>query len=117
MGTYTVQRITRAGITPTFAAVAASDQFVCPNDKRTYLEVVNAGGSIDNVGVAAVQTTVRTETAGDVGVDAIAVAVPATTGRKKLGPFPPAYINAGLVTVTHSFQTSVTAGAFYLPNE
>lgn len=117
MGTYTVQKITRAGITPSFAAVAASDQFVCPNDKRTYLEVINAGGTIDNVGVAPVQTKVRTEVAGDIDVDAIAVAVPITTGRKKIGPFPPAYINAGLVTVTHSFTTSVTAGAFYLPNE
>lgn len=113
---YTVQNISRVGLTPTFAAVASSDTFVCPNDKRTYLEVINAGGTNDVVAVAPVQAQIDTGIAGVVDVDPISVTVPLTTGRKKIGPFPSAYINGGIVTVTHSFLTSVTAGAFYLPN-
>lgn len=115
MAAYTVQSITRAGLTPTFAAVAASDTFVCPSGMRTYLEVVNAGSQITAT-IAAVQTTVKTGIAGDITVDDIVVTVPATTGRKKIGPFPPAYINAGIVTVVYSGTTSVTAGAFHLPD-
>ena len=115
MAEYVVQTISRAGITPTFAAVASSDTFKCPSDLRNYLEVLNGSGSSINVTIAAVQTTVDTAVAGTVGVDDIVVAVAQTTGRKKIGPFPPAYINAGSVTVAYSATTTVTAGAFRLP--
>lgn len=115
MAAYSVQTISRAGLTPAFTAAALSDTFVCPNDRRTYLEVINAGSQITAT-IAAVQTTIKTGIAGDVTVDDIVVTVPATTGRKKIGPFPAAYINAGIVTVAYSGVTSVTAGAFYLPD-
>ncbi len=116
MGAVSPQTISRAGLTPVYSAVSASDTFVCPNDRRTYLEVVNAGGSPDTVAIAPVQASVHTSIAGDLAVSAISVVVPATTGRKKIGPIPSAYVNAGIVTVTHSFTTSVTQGVFVLPD-
>jgi len=111
---YTVQNIVKAGLTPTFAAVTSSDTFPCPSDLRTYLEVKNAGGSPINVTIPAVQTTINTVVAGDITVADMVVSIPATTGNKKIGPIPPAYISAGIVTANFSGITSVTAGAFHL---
>lgn len=115
MALYTVQTISRAGITPTFAAVASSDTFPCPADMRNYLEVKNAGGAPINVTIPAVQLTVDTVVAGALPVSDLVVSIPATTGNKKIGPIPAAYINSGIVTANFSGITSVTAGAFRLP--
>lgn len=116
MALLTPQNISRAGLTPAFVAAASSDTFPNPSDRRTYLEVINAGGSPDVVAVAPVQAQIDTNIAGIIDVDAISVSVPASTGRKKIGPFPPAYTFNGIVTVTHTFITSVTVGVFVLPN-
>lgn len=102
MGTYTVQTVVRAGVTPTDNAVASSDEFA--NDGHTILIVTNgSGGSL----------TVTITTPGT--VDGLAVAdrtVSIANGAKKaIGPFTKSLYNDsdGNVTVGYSATTSVTA--------
>jgi hypothetical protein len=47
------QNISRAGVTPSYSAVAASDTFV--PDSQTFIHVKNAGGSPDSVTVSVLQ--------------------------------------------------------------
>lgn len=107
MATYTVQNIVATGITPTYAAVAASDKFA--NDGRTYLHVKNGGGSPSTV------TIVTQYTAGGLALADQAVSV-TNAQERVIGPFPTDLYNDanGDVTVTYSPTTSVTAGAFKL---
>jgi hypothetical protein len=102
VATLAVQTPSTSGITPTYSAVAASDEF--PNDGRTYVHVKNGGGSSDNV-------TFNSQQPCNQGADHdIVVAVP--NGQERIiGPFPADRFNdptTGRVVMTHSFQTSVT---------
>lgn len=106
--TLTVQQVVRTGLTPTLAAANADGSYV-PNDGRTFLEVENTG----------VETTVTIDTPGTVDGLAVAnlpVVVPATTGKKHIGPFPPDTYNQpdGTIKVTFSQVSGVTIGAFRL---
>lgn len=110
MALLTTQNISRAGLTPAFAAVAASDTFT--PDAQTFIEVKNAGGTIDNVVISVLQGDPPGLTISDV-----AVSVPITTGDKMIGPLPANFFadpTTGLGTITHSFTTSVTEGVFKL---
>lgn len=107
MALLSTQVVNRAGITPTYSAVAASDTFV--PDSQTYLHIKNAGGSIDNVSVAI--GSGAASPIPNITIGAVTLAVPATTGDKMIGPFPATHFadpTTGLATVTHSFTTSVT---------
>lgn len=107
MALLTTQVITRAGIAPTYGAVAASDTFV--PDSQTFLHFKNAGGSIDNVSVAV--GTGAANPIPNVTIGPVTLAVPATTGDRMIGPFPASLFadpTTGLATVTNSFTTSVT---------
>lgn len=107
MALLTTQIISRAGITPTYGAVAASDTFV--PDSTTFLHIKNAGGSNDNVSVAI--GSGAASPIPNVTLGPVAVTVPLTTGDKMIGPFPATHFadpTTGLATVTHSFTTSVT---------
>jgi len=104
MGTYTVQSVSRDGVTPTENAVAASDEF--SNDGHTILIVENgSGGSL----------TVTITTPGTVDSQAIADrTVTVADGTKKaIGPFTRSVYNDsdGNVTVGYSATSSVTAMA------
>jgi hypothetical protein len=109
MALLTTQNISRTGITPTYAAVAASDTFV--PDGQTFLHVKNGGGSPDSVTVA---TGSGTSPAAGLTVSMAAVSV--TNGQERMiGPFPANFFadpTTGLATVTHGFTTSVTVGVF-----
>lgn len=111
MALLTPQDITRAGLTPTFAAatVTTGDTFV--NDERTFVRVKNASGSA----ITATATVVR-QVDGQV-VTARTVTVPATTGDVSFGPFPAGDYNDAnnIVTVVCSAVTSVTIAAIRLP--
>jgi len=110
MAVLTIQEITRAGVGPTFAAAAGGgDSF--PNDGRTMCEVKNAGGGAITLTVVT-QITVDGKAVAD-----DAISVPATTGDRMVGPFPPEIYNDvnGRVNLTYSGVTSVTVGAFRLP--
>lgn len=96
-------------------AVSASDT-VNNADGKTMLLISNQGGSTDNVSVTAQVTSQRTAPGASV-VAAAETAAIATTERRILGPFPPSIYNdaAGMLTITHSFTTSVKIYAFALP--
>jgi hypothetical protein len=103
------QNISRAGVTPSYSAVAASDTFV--PDAQTFIHVKNAGGSPDSCVIQVL--------AGDPpGLTISDVTVSVTNGQERMiGPFPPQFFadpTTGLATVTHGFTTSVTAGVFKL---
>lgn len=109
MALLSTQTISRAGVTPAYTAVAASDTFL--PDADTFIHVKNAGGSSDTVAVQVL--------AGDPpGLTIADVSVSVPNGQERMiGPFSPQYFadpSTGLATVTHSFQTSVTAGVFKL---
>lgn len=102
MALLTTQQVGITGTTPTYGAVAASDTVV-PDD-RTFLIVKNAGGSADSCVVV-----VPGSTYGQANPD-VSVNVPATTGERWIGPLNGSLADptTGLITVTHSFTTSVT---------
>jgi len=107
MAALTTQSIVRTGITPTYAAVAASDTFA-PGD-RTFIHVKNGGGSVDSCVISVL--------AGDPpGLTISDVTVSVTNAQERIiGPFPPQFFadpSSGQATVTHSFTTSVTVGVF-----
>lgn len=109
MAVLSVQEIVSTRLTPSFAAAAAGGDEV-PNDGRTYLEVVNGGGSSITVTI----TTAGTIAGRAIADDAVTVAAGA---RAKIGPWPTGLYNAadGNVDVAYSAVTSVTVGAFRLP--
>lgn len=102
MALLSIQQVSITGTTPSYGAVASTDTVV-PDD-RAFLIVKNAGGSIDNVAVV-----VPGSTYGQANPD-VPVAVPATTGERWIGPMVQALADptTGLISVTHSFTTSVT---------
>lgn len=104
MAVLTVTTITRAGVDAPVAAAAGGDVFT--NTGREFVEVANAAG-------ASITVTVATTIDGT-SVTPISVTVPATTGRRKIGPFPPGTYNnsAGQVALTYSAVTSVTVGVY-----
>lgn len=107
MAALTTQNITRAGVTPSYSAVAASDTFT-PGD-ATFIHVKNGGGSPDTVAIQVLQGDPPGLTISDVSIS-----VPAGQERM-IGPLPAQWFadpTTGVGTVTHSFTTSVTAGVF-----
>jgi len=104
MAAYTVQRVLRAGVTPTENAVSASDTF--QNSGKTILLVENGSGGELTVTVVTPST-----------VDGLAVSdrtVTVANGAKKvIGPFPVNVYNDSdnNVTVNFSATSSVTCMA------
>jgi hypothetical protein len=113
MALLSTQKIVRTGLAPSYGAAAASDTFA--PGPATFLHVKNAGGSPDTVTLVTPGSAIS-----DVAIGDPTVSVPATTGDRMIGPIPGGTFSdptTGLVTVTHSFTTSVTvavidAGAY-----
>lgn len=107
MALLSATQITKAGVTPSYAAVSASDT-IAPDSVGLFLHVKNAGGSPDTVTLADSGAT-----PGGSAATNPTVSVAATTGDKMIY-IPPQFASAstGLVTVTHSFTTSVTCALF-----
>ncbi len=110
MATLIVQSVVLAGITPSWAAVAAGgDEF--PNDGKTEIEIINSSGANS---YTVTFTTPAT-------VEGVAVENPTatvgTSGRKRIGPFPPNVFNnsSGRVAVAYTGSapaTDLTIGVF-----
>ncbi|MBU0599052.1 hypothetical protein KKF61_08785 [Patescibacteria group bacterium] len=109
MATLTVQNTSLAGITPTWAAAAeAGDEFA--NTGNTYVEFKNTSAGEITV---TIQTPAKIE---GIDIAEITVAVPLTSGVKRIGPFDPGIFNAstGRVVMTYSAYADLVVGAFKL---
>lgn len=108
MATLTKQSITRAAITPTYAAAAGGGDKFVPDDK-TFLQFKNGSGAPITV------TVVTPGTVEGQGIADLTITVPATTGDKMAGPFPKALFandaDGGLAAITYSGVTSLTVAA------
>lgn len=107
MALVAAQQVTQAGVVPSYSAVGASDTFV-PRPGLIY-HVKNGGGSTDNIVFNSVVPS-------NYGTD-VDLTVSVAAGAEKmiaLGTDAARFSDpvTGLCTVTHSFQTSVTAGLF-----
>lgn len=116
MATYTVQSITEAGLNPTTVAVGATDTFApaAADYDRTFILYVNNGGASPD-SVAVDDPNSQTNAPGSTAYNPD-VTVSVTNGQARYIRLTPIrrYVNTGTgnVTVTHSFQTSVTAAVF-----
>jgi len=114
MATYTVQTVTEAGVVPTYTAVAASDTFTPATadlDKTHILHVKNAGGSSDTVTVDD-PSSVTPIAATAFNADQTGAVANATERVFRIDPRRCRNAGTGLITVTHSFTTTVTAAVF-----
>ena len=115
MATYTIQSITEAGTNGTYTAVSASDTFTVnvatDLDKIHILHIKNGGASPDSVVVDDVNT--QTPTGATAFNPDITVSVTNAQDRFiRINPRRFANQTTGVVGVTNSFITSVTAAVF-----
>lgn len=109
MAAITPQAVNSTGATPTYAAVSASDTIdISALNDRAWLQVKNAGGTQDVVTIV----DAGVSPAGNSGVDPT-ITVPITTGDKVVRLLA-ASASAGVITIQHSFTTSVTQAVFYI---
>lgn len=111
MATLATQRVTRAGVLPSYASAAGGGDKFRPTED-TYLHAKNGSGGSITVTVA----TPRTDQLGNPVADN-AVAIPAGEERI-IGPFPRQHYagSDGLASITYSGVTTLTIGAFALGN-
>lgn len=102
---------TLAGATSTGAAVAASDTIsqAVLGSKGAYLEIINGGGSTDNITISDDGTT----PAGN-ALSGATYAASVANGASKVFWIKPQQVHPTnlVVTITHSFTTSVTYKLF-----
>jgi hypothetical protein len=105
MGALAAPQPTAAGVAWTPAAVSASDTISASilGSLGAYLVIINGGGSPDNVTVSDGSST----PAGNAGTTVANAVANATTEVMYISPRA-VTLSTGLVTVTHSFTTSVT---------
>jgi hypothetical protein len=104
MATLTTQTITRAGVTPSFTAVAGGgDACECGDD--IYLEFKNTNASTYTVTLAIPSSA---STYANVTYTNVQVTIPATTGDKLIGPVSSLFkdTTTGLCTITYSGTTT-----------
>ena len=105
MALLTVQQIGSPS-TPTYAAVAATDT-VAADPAGLILHVKNAGGTSDTVTL----TDPGTTPAGSAATNP-SFTVPITTGDRMYKLSPSLQNSSGIITISHSFTTSVTCAVF-----
>ncbi len=105
--------ITIAGVDSATAADVTGNTFT--NTGYEFIEVINASGAPITVTSDAFPAGGQGAPGGLTVTDPT-VSVPATTGRRRIGPFPRALFNNGSskVTITYSAVTSVTVGVYRL---
>lgn len=113
MATLTTQSITRAGVTPTYAAVAGGGD-ACEVGDDIYLHFKNTNAATCTVTLAIPSSA---STYPNVTYTNVAVTIPATTGDKLIGPISALFkdVTTGLCTITYSgTSTNTTVGCFKL---
>lgn len=106
-----IQPVVRTGLQPVYTAVdSANGEQIAHDGSPFFLHVKNTGGGVCNV-TPRLNTAIATQLGATVTEPVIAV--PATTGDRMIGPFPPAlYQQAdGNLYVDYSTPTGVTAAA------
>mgnify|MGYP000143141154 CR=1 FL=1 len=109
MAVLPVNSVSRAGLSEAslFNACTAGGDLL-PNDGRQWVEIINASGG-------AITVTANGYIDG-ANVAVKTYSIPATTGRFKIGPFPPGTFNnaSNQVSLTYSAVTTLTIAAFTL---
>jgi hypothetical protein len=111
MATLALQKVSRLGAAPTFAACTAGGD-ACPVGANVWLEVKNTGGTQCVVTLACPNPVYP-----DTVITAETFTVPITTGDIIYGPINPQLFadpTTGLCTITYSQVVSCTIGAFQL---
>jgi len=114
MATLTIQKITRTGIIPTFAAADAALTDKVANDGNTFLEFKNTNGVVRNITILS-QLAAGAIPPGAV-LQNVTVQIPITTGDKMIGPFPVSSFNdpTNYLIWTFDAQPGLTIGCFSL---
>lgn len=105
-----VEDVSRTGLAATYNAVDGVDTFLVRNDGRVMLHFKNTDGSAETI-------TVQTpKTVNGLAVAELTVTIPATTGDKMVGPFPPGTFNdsSGDLKFTASNGTATTCAVVRL---
>lgn len=102
------------GLTPAFTSVNATDVYFAQNDGRLLLHVKNANAG---AGTVTVQTPNTVDSQATLAITDLTATVPANTGDKMIGPFPPTIYNNvnGQIRVTFSLASGMTVAAIWLP--
>jgi hypothetical protein len=93
-------------------SLSASDTYTFPNDGKTFLHVKKSGAG------SCTATIITPATLRGKSVTDTTVTIPASTGDKMIGPFPPDLYNdpaTGLASVTFSEITGLTVAVLRLP--
>ena len=109
MATLTTQQITRAGVTPSYAAVTGGgDACECGDD--IFLQFKNTNAATCTVTLA-IPTSASTYS--NVTYTNVAVTIPATTGDKWIGPISALFKDptTGLCTITYTGTSTNTTVA------
>lgn len=112
--TLTVTTIARTGTTHSLSA-AADDTLYIANNGRTWVHIEDAGAQITATFVS--QASTYNDLPEGVAVTNLAVTIPATTGKKIIGPFNQRSWNdsSGRIMLILSSTTSITVAAYALP--
>lgn len=112
MALLTPQVLSRAGLQPVYSAVTASDTIAPVVGALLFLHVKNGNASPTNVTPVDAGKTPAGSSA-----SSAAIAVPATTGDRMIGPLlsTMADPSTGLITVTYSVTATVTAALVQVP--
>ncbi len=112
MALLTPQILSRAGLAPTYTAVAASDTIAPVVGALLFLHVKNGNAAVNTVTLVDAGTT----PAGSAATNPT-VTVPATTGDRMIGPLVStmANPNTGLITVQHSITATNTCALIQVP--
>lgn len=105
------QALTIAGVSATYGAVSSSDTVLANDSVKMVYHVKNAGGSPDTVVVVVPGTDIFGQAVPDVSVtvtNATEKFIYITIPSRAADP------TTGLITITHSFTTSVTAALLTL---
>jgi hypothetical protein len=93
MATLAVQDTLLAGLAPTYASAALTDEFINPTDESCFVHYKNTNAATRTVTVTKQRSTVSVPGYGAVATADQVVTLAANTGDHMLGPFPAALWN------------------------
>ncbi len=110
MATLTTQALSRAGVTPSYAAVTGGGD-ACEVGDDIFLHFKNTNAAVRNVTLAIPSSA---STYPNVTYTNVVVQIPATTGDKMIGPISALFKDptTGLCTITYDASANLTVGCF-----